>query len=87
MHMAVYRYPGYETGQGWTLEPGNLEGDSGGDIREYWGLRPQHWLIGPPRIPLQDSQVSLSTPGLFHTLEQLDRPNTLRRLLWEVKLT
>ena len=23
------------------------------------------WLIGPPKIPPQDSQVSVSTPGLF----------------------
>ena len=29
--MAVYKYPGYETGQEWTLEPGNLEGGFWGD--------------------------------------------------------
>ena len=29
--MAVYKYPRYETGQGWTLEPGNLEGGFWGD--------------------------------------------------------
>ena len=51
------------------MKPGNLEGDAGGDIREYWGLRPQYLLIGPARIAPQDSQVSLSTPGLFHTLD------------------
>ena len=41
---AAYEYPGYETGQEWTLEPVNLEG---GDIRgRYKGLlRPQSWLI------------------------------------------
>ena len=42
-----------------------MRGDSGGDISQYWELRPQYLLIGPPRIPPQDSQVSLSTPGLF----------------------
>ena len=54
-----------------------MRGDSGGDIREYWGLRPQYWLIGPPRIPPQDSQVSLSTPGLFHTLDIYTLPCVL----------
>ena len=63
--MAAYQYPKLETGRGWTLEPGNLEGDSGGDIRKCWGLRPQYSIIGPPRIPSQDSQVPLSTPGLY----------------------
>ena len=29
--IAVYEYPGYETGQWWTLEPGNLEGGFWGD--------------------------------------------------------
>ena len=31
-YMAVYKYSGYETGQGWTLEPGNLEGRFWGDL-------------------------------------------------------
>ena len=34
-HVGVYQYSGLETGQGWTLEPGNREGDSVGDIRRY----------------------------------------------------
>ena len=51
----------------WNL--GILRGDSGGDLREYWGLRPQYWLICPHRIIPQDSQVPVSTPGLFHTLD------------------
>ena len=25
-HMALYKYQGYGTGQGWTMKPGNLEG-------------------------------------------------------------
>ena len=29
--MALYKYPGYETGQGWTMKPGNLEGGFWGD--------------------------------------------------------
>ena len=33
-------------GAHWNL--GILGGDAGG---EYWGVRPQYWLIGPPRIP------------------------------------
>ena len=28
--MVAYQYPGYATGQGWTLEPGNLQGG-------FWG--------------------------------------------------
>ena len=35
----------------------------------YWGLRTKYLLIGLPRIPPQDSQVSWSIPGLFHTLD------------------
>ena len=46
-----------------------------GDIKEYWGGRPQYCLIGPPRIPLQDSQVPVSTSGLFHTLDIYTLPN------------
>ena len=55
---------------------GESLGDSGGrDIRKYWGLRPQYLLIGPPRITPQDSQVSLSTPGLFNTLDIYTKPD------------
>ena len=28
-----------------------MEGDSRGDVREYWGLRPQYSDISPPGIP------------------------------------
>ena len=54
--MTVYKYPGYETGQGWTLEPGNLEEELWGDMKEYWGLRAQYSVIGPPESA-QDSPV------------------------------
>ena len=30
---------------------GESWGDSRGDIMEYWGLRPQYSVMGPPRIP------------------------------------
>ena len=33
------------------------------------GLRPQYSVIGVPRIPPQDSQVPVSTPGLFDALD------------------
>ena len=49
--MALYKYPGCETGEEWTMKPGTLQGDSGEDIMEYWGLRPQYLLMGPLRIP------------------------------------
>ena len=26
INMALYKYPGYETGQRWTMKPRNLEG-------------------------------------------------------------
>ena len=34
----------------------------------------QYLLNVPPRIPPEDSQVSLSTPGLFHTLHIYTEP-------------
>ena len=43
--------------------------DSGRDIRNHSGLRPQYSVMGPPRIPIQGSQVPVSTPSLFHTLD------------------
>ena len=53
-YMAVYKYPGYEAGQGWTLEPGNLEGGIlGGPISQYWGRSPQYSFISPPESPLK----------------------------------
>ena len=64
-------YPG--RGGHWNL--GILMGIPGEIIREYWGLRPQYWLIGPLRISPQDSLVSLSTPGLFHTLDIYTEPH------------
>ena len=64
--MALYKYPRYETGQGWTRKPGNLEGEIlGGPISKYWGA-----LISPPESPLQIPRF-IVTPGLFHTLDIL----------------
>ena len=46
--MAVYKYPGYETGQAWTMKPGNLKGGFwGGPISKYWGRSPQIPIIFP----------------------------------------
>ena len=65
--LASNQYSWLEPDQGWTLEPGILRGDTGGDIRECWWLRPQYSIIGyrSPQTPPQDSQVPVSTPGLF----------------------
>ena len=41
----------------------------GGPIRQISGAKPSIFPHISPRIPPQDSQVSLSTPGLFHTLD------------------
>ena len=69
VHMAVYRYSGYETGQGWTLEPGNPEaGIQGGPISQYWGRSLQYSLISPPNPPSRFPGF-VSTPGMFHTLD------------------
>ena len=46
--LASYQYYRLETGQGEHWNLGILKGDSGGDIREYWGLYPQYSVIGPP---------------------------------------
>jgi hypothetical protein len=73
--MALYKIPGYETGQRWTTKPGNLEGDSGGDIRECWGLRPNICLyIFPLDSPLKIPRFhpSLSISGLLHTRDIYD---------------
>jgi len=67
---APCEYPGYEAGQGWTMKPGNLEGDSGGDDKGIWGAL----LISHPEIPPQYFQVSLSPPGLSHTLDMHTQP-------------
>ena len=66
--MAMYTYPGYETGQGWTMKPGNLEWGFWGKNKQILGAKPPIFPYISPRIPPQDSQVSLSNPGLFHTL-------------------
>ena len=51
--MAVYKYPGYETGQGWTLEPGNLEGGFWERYKGILGASPPILAYCSPRIPLK----------------------------------
>ena len=51
------------------MKPGNLEGRFWGRYKGILGAAPLLLLIRPPRILPQDSQVSLSTPVLFHTLD------------------
>ena len=51
------------------MKPGNLEG---GFWRRYKGIlgpSPPIFAYWPPQNLPQNSQVSLSTPGLFHTLD------------------
>ena len=56
----------------WNL--GILRGDSGGTNKQILGAKPPIFPYISPRIPPQDSQVSLSTPGLFHTLDIYTEP-------------
>ena len=54
------------------MNAGNLEG---GFWRRYKGILralPPVFASWSPKIPPLDSQVSLSTPGLFHTLDMWD---------------
>ena len=44
------------------------------EVQKYWGLRPWYSLTLVPQNPLQDSQVPLSNPGLFHTLDANTKP-------------
>ena len=68
------------------MKPGNLDG---GNLEEiyiyiyniiYWGEAPNIPLYLPQNPP-QDSQVSLSTSGLFHTLEFYTVPCVRWRIL------
>ena len=52
-HMALYKYPGYEMGQGGTMKPGNLEGDSGGTNKPILGATPPIFHYVPPESPLK----------------------------------
>ena len=54
---------------------GNLEGGSGGTSKQILEAKPPIFPTFPSIAP-QDSQVSLSTPGLFHTLDVYTLPNT-----------
>ena len=63
LEMALYQYSRLETGQGWTLEPGNLQDGFWGRYKGISGASPStfnYWSIPP-----HDSQVPVSTPGVF----------------------
>ena len=72
--MVVYKYPGYGTGQGWTLEPGNLEGGFLVRYKGILGAKPPIFPYISPRIPPQASQVQVTIRGLFHTLDMYTLP-------------
>jgi hypothetical protein len=40
LQVALYKYPGYETGQGWTMKPGSLEGEFWGRFKGILGASP-----------------------------------------------
>ena len=66
--MALYKYPGHETGQAWTMKPGNLEG-------EFWGrymgmLGPSVSLLVSPGLLLKMSRFHY--PTLACLLDTLD---------------
>ena len=75
--MALYKYPRYESGQGWTMKPGNLQGGFWGHPETNIGGEAPNISLYLPQNPPQDSQVSLSTPGPFHTLDIYTEPNDL----------
>ena len=68
-YLAVYKYPGYETSQGWTLEPGNLEGGFRETNKPIWGANPQYSPISPPESPLKIPRFQCPPPAFFHTLD------------------
>ena len=49
--MALYKYPGYETGQGWTMKPGNLEGGFWGRFKGILGASPPIFAYWSPQNP------------------------------------
>ena len=51
----------------WNL--GILRGDAGGTNKQISGAKPPISPYISPRIPPEDSQVLVSPPGLFHTLD------------------
>ena len=49
--MDLYKYPGYEMGQGWAMKPGNLERGFWWTISKYWGEAPKIPLYLPQSPP------------------------------------
>ena len=49
--MTLYKYPGYETGQGWTMKPGNLEGGFWGRYKGILGAKPPIFAYWSPQNP------------------------------------
>ena len=49
--MAVYKYPGYGTGQGWTMKPGNLEGGFWGRCKGILAASPPIFAYWSPQNP------------------------------------
>ena len=74
IYMALYKYPGYETGQGWTMKPGNLEGGFWGRYKGVLGAKPPMFAYWSPQNAPSRFPGSLSTPGLFHTLHIYTEP-------------
>ena len=56
-----------------------MEGDSRGDIVEYWGLRPQYSVMCPPRIPSMFN--SLSNYSNYFKLDQTTLTTGLVRMV------
>jgi|SouAtlMetagenome_1021521.scaffolds.fasta_scaffold10215_1 hypothetical protein len=57
------------------MKPGNLEqGFCGGTDKPILAAKPSIFPYIFPRILPQDSQASLSNPGLFHTLDIYTEP-------------
>ena len=48
---ALYKYPGYDTGQGWTMKPGNLEGGFWGRYKGILGASPPILAYWSPQNP------------------------------------
>ena len=65
---------GMKQDRGGQQNLGILKGDSGGTNKPKLGAKPPIFPYISCRIPPQDSQVSLSTHGLFHTLDIYTEP-------------
>jgi len=50
--------------ENWNL--GLCGGDTEGDMREYWGLRPQYWLIEAPQSSLEIPRFQCAPLACFN---------------------